>query len=92
MVRMATLSSTGHLDEVNVAEVKRAIDDAIKSLEKFDNITKSAAAVKNSADSIVKEANDIRTAISTNLGTAQASISRGLEPEALASATSVELE
>jgi hypothetical protein len=92
MVRMATLSSTGQLDEVNVAEVKRAIDDAIKSLEKFDNITKSAAAVKNSADSIVKEANAIRTAISTNLGTAQASIGRGLEPEALESATSLELE
>lgn len=87
MVRMATLSSSGQLDEVNIAEVNRALDDALKALDKFDSITKSAAAVKNSADSIIKEANAIRTIIGSNLGIAQAAISRGLEPEALESAT-----
>lgn len=93
MVRMATLSSSGQLDEVNIAEVNRALDDAMKALEKFDSITKSAAAVKNSADSILKDANSIRTAISNNLGVAQAAISRGLEPESLESATNTaELE
>jgi hypothetical protein len=92
MVRMATLSSSGQLDEVNIAEVNRALDDALKALDKFDSITKSAAAVKNSADTIIKEANSIRTSIGSNLGIAQSAISRGLEPEALESATSLELE
>jgi prophage DNA circulation protein len=92
MVRMATLSSSGQLDEVNIAEVNRALDDALKALDKFDSITKSAAAVKNSADSIIKEANSIRTSIGSNLGIAQSAISRGLEPEALESATALELE
>lgn len=90
---MATLSSSGQLDEVNIAEVNRALVDAMKALEKIDSITKSAAAVKNSADSILKDANSIRTAISNNLGVAQAAISRGLEPESLESATNTaELE
>jgi hypothetical protein len=73
-------------------EVNRALDDALKALDKFDSITKSAAAVKNSADSIIKEANSIRTSIGSNLGIAQSAISRGLEPEALESATALELE
>jgi hypothetical protein len=88
MVRMATLSSSGQLDGVNIAEVNRALDDAVKALEKFDSISKSAAAVKNSADSILKDANAIRTSISNSLGIAQSAISRGLEPEVLESATS----
>lgn len=91
MVKMATLGSTGQLDEVNIAEVNRALDDALKALEKFDSITKSAAAIKNSADSVIKEANSIRTGITTSLGTAQSAILRGLEPEALESAVSLEI-
>ena len=41
---------------------------------------------------IIKDANAIRTAISNSLGIAQSAISRGLEPEALESATTLELE
>jgi hypothetical protein len=56
------------------------LDQLLKALDKFDTITKNAAAIKNSADSIVKEDNSIRASIGSSLGSAQAAISRGLEP------------
>lgn len=92
LVKIYTLSTTGRLDEINIAEVNKSLEDAIKGLEKFDLITKNAAAIRNSADTITKEANLIRGIITERLQSAQAAISRGIEPEALEPATQLALE
>jgi hypothetical protein len=92
LVKINTLSSTGQLDEINIAEVNKNLDDAVKALEKFDAITKSASAIRNSADTITKEANAIRTAVADRLQAAQLAISRGIMPDALEAATELALE
>jgi hypothetical protein len=75
LVKMNTLSSSGRLDEVNIVEVRKSLDDALKALEKFDNLTKSASAIENSAASIKKDALSIRSIITDRLSAAQAAMS-----------------
>ena len=75
LVKMNTLSNSGQLDEVNIVEVRRSLDDAMKALEKFDNLTKNASAIENSAASIKKDALAIRTIITDRLGAAQLAMS-----------------
>lgn len=92
LVKINTLSSTGQLDEINIAEVNKNLEDAVKALEKFDSITKSASAIRNSADTITKEANAIRAVVAERLQAAQLAISRGITPEALEAPTQLALE
>ena len=92
LVKINTLGSTGQLDEINIAEVNKNLDDAVKALEKFDAITKSASAIRNSADTITKEADAIRTAVADRLQAAQLAMSRGIMPDALEDATQLALE
>lgn len=92
LVKINTLSSTGQLDEINIAEVNKNLEDAVKALEKFDSITKSASAIRNSADAITKEANAIRGLVSDRLQAAQLAISRGITPAGLEGPTQPALE
>lgn len=92
LIKINTLSSTGQLDDLNIAEVNKNLDDAVKALEKFDSITKNASAIRNSADNITKEANAIRSAISDRLTAAQNAIAKGMAADAIEPATSLELE
>jgi len=92
MVKMATLSDLGQLDEISIAEVNTALATALEGLKKFDNITKSAAAITNAAKAITDEAGSIRRVITEQLNTAQIAIARGSEPEALPSATTPAIE
>lgn len=92
LVKINTLSSTGRLDEINIAEVNKNLEEAVKALEKFDSITKSASAIRNSADTITKEANAIRAVVAERLQAAQLAISRGIAPEALEASTKLALE
>ena len=92
LVKINTLASSGQLDDLNIAEVNKNLEDAVKALEKFDSITKSASAIRNSADSITKEANAIRNMLSDRLGAAQAAITRGTAANELESLTSLVLE
>lgn len=92
LVKVNTLNSLGQLDDINMAEVNKNLEDSVKALERFDEITKSASAIRNSADKITKEANSIREIVSSRLQAAQNAIIRGLEPEALDSAMSLTLE
>jgi hypothetical protein len=92
LVKINTLSSTGQLDEINIAEVNKNLEDAVKSLERFDAITKSASAIRNSSDTITKEANAMRAVIADRLQSAQSAISRGIMPDALEAPTQLALE
>jgi len=92
MVKLNTLSSSGRLDEVNIAEVRTNLDDAIKALERFDALTKSASAIENSAASIKKDALAIRTVITERLSAAQMAMSLEAQLVELESPESLALE
>ena len=78
MIKLNALSGSGIIDEVNIVEVNRNLEDAIKALNKFDLISKNASAIRNSADTITKEANEIRNSISDKLGAAQGAMNVGI--------------
>jgi hypothetical protein len=83
MIKLNALSRVGRLGASNTLEVKRNLDEAMKSLEKFDGITKQVSAIRNSADSIAKDADLIRNAISDQLAAAQSSILTGIALDSL---------
>ena len=78
MTKLHALSGSGIIDEVNIVEVNRNLEDAVKALSKFDLISKNASAIRNSADTITKEANEIRNSISDKLGAAQGAMNVGI--------------
>ena len=78
LVKLNTLSTIGHLDEVNIAEVNRSLAEAAKALEQLNGISKNATAIRNAATSIIGDIDSLRGTVSQHLATAQAAISRGL--------------
>lgn len=92
VVKMNTLSTSGSLDELNLAEVNKNLSDAIAALTKFDAITKQVSAIKNSAEAISKEAKSIREGVTLMIESVQKSIQRTLEPDAIESAARLALE
>ncbi len=83
LVKLNTLSTTGHLDDVNIAEVNRSLDDAAKALGQLNGMSKNATAIRNAANSIISDIETLRGSISQHLGAAQAAISKGLSPDIL---------
>jgi len=75
LVRMNVLSSSGSLDEFNVVEIRTRLDEALKSLELFDDVTKQASAIQNAAAKIKKHSEDIRSGVTGNLSAALRAIS-----------------
>jgi len=81
LVKMNTLAAAGHLDDTRISEVNDAVDQAFKSLRRFDNLTKSARSMEKSAKEVVQEAIALKGEIAGHLGSIQASV--GLELAAL---------
>jgi hypothetical protein len=75
LVKMNTLSSSGRLDEFNIVEIRKSLDDATKALDRFDNLTKNASAIENSVAKIKQDALAIRSIITESLGAAQLAMS-----------------
>jgi hypothetical protein len=92
LVKLNTLSTTGHLDEVNIAEVNRSLDEAAKALEQLNAISKNATAIRNAAKSIIDDAASLHGSVSQHLGAAQAAISKGLSPEIMLPAEQISIE
>ena len=92
MIKLNTLSRIGRLNSANTIEVKRNLDEAMKLLEKFDGISKQVSAIRNSADAIGKDANQIRNSISDQLTSAQASIMADITLEDLEVGNSLQLD
>jgi hypothetical protein len=78
LVKLNTLSTTGHLDEVNIAEVNKSLEEAAKALDKLNAISKSATVIRNAADTMIRDIESLRGAVSQHLESAQAAISKGL--------------
>lgn len=83
LVRMHCLSEVGELDEISIAEVNQNLDDALATLKKFDQITKDAAAITNSATRIKGNAEELRDTMRNHLIAARRAIRRGLGENAL---------
>ena len=75
LVKMNTLSSSGRLDEFNIVEIRKSLDDATKALDRFDSLTKNASAIENSVAKIKQDALAIRSVITESLGAAQLAMS-----------------
>ena len=92
LVKMITMSSAGHLDEINIADVNANADNAVKAIERFDALLKNVSAIRNSAKKIEEDADFIRSQVTASLSSIQAAIQRGSEPPVLESAVSLEIE
>ena len=93
VVKFNTLRASGSLDDVDLAEVNRELEEALQALNKFDNLNKSVKAIENSAASIRKDAGDIKRAITGNISAVRLAISKNIEPYALDGVTQpLELE
>jgi hypothetical protein len=92
VVKLNTLRATGNLEDIDMAEINKQLEDALEALKKFDNITKQASAIENSVASIRKDAKAIRSMMTDNIMFVRKAIAKGIEPEALESSTHLELE
>ncbi len=91
LVKLNTLSNAGSSEDIDLGEINNSLEAALKSLEKFDLITKNASAIRNSADAITKDANLVRNQISEELENAQNELMRSVRQNILSS-NSEELE
>lgn len=78
LVKLNTLSNAGSAEEIDLGEINNSLEAALKSLEKFDLITKNASAIRNAADSITKDAGIVRRQISEELENAQNELMRSV--------------
>lgn len=94
VVKMNTLNNAGGFDGIDMAEVNVSLQEALKSLERFDALGKQVSAIENAAKAIRKEAGEIREAVETRIMQVQRAIATELEPAALeaSSIEDVELE
>ena len=83
LIRLNCLSGAGQIDELNIAEINQNLEDAMRSLSSFDTIRKHATSIRNAADKITGEADEMGDSIRRNLEAARSAILKGLEPEAL---------
>ena len=91
LIRLNCLSGTGQIDGVNIAEINQNLEEAVRSLGSFDSIRKNASSIRNAADKIVREADEMGESIRHNLDIARSAIFRGIESEALESSGPAEL-
>jgi len=84
LVKMNALSSSGRIDELNIADVRKNLDDAVKALEKFDGLMKEASAIENSASKIKTHASSIRSIVADSLGAAQVAMALDVNFDELA--------
>jgi hypothetical protein len=83
LIRLNCLSATGQIDEINIAEINQNLDEAVRALKGFDSIKKHAVGIRNAANKIVSESDEMADAISRNLEIARNAIVKGLQTETL---------
>ena len=73
-VKMNTLSGAGVINELNIAEVNRCLEDAIRGLEKFNSISTKARSIYRIAAEIEDEANSLKKFTSGHLSSARSAM------------------
>jgi len=92
IVKMNTLASSGALDDNKVSEINDELDLAIKSLKKFDTLTKSAKTIENSAKGMYGTLKAMKGEMLDHLNAIQGVVDVDLAPLELESADLLELE
>ena len=91
VVRLNCLSSTGQIDDLNIAEVNQNLEEAVRTLSGFAAIKKHATSIRNAASKITSEADDMAESIRQNLEAARKAILRGLDSDELETVPTGEL-
>lgn len=92
IVKMNTLASSGALDDNKVSEINDELDLAIKSLKKFDSLTKSAKTIENSAKGMYGTLKAMKGEMLDHLNAIQGVVDVDLAPLELESGDLLELE
>jgi hypothetical protein len=92
VVKFNTMRATGNLDEVDMAEVNKRLEESIDALKRFDEMSKQLKAIENSVVAVRKIANDVRDTITDNVSAIRKSIARGVEKPELSEAETLLLE
>jgi hypothetical protein len=92
IVKMNALASSGALDENKVSEINDELDLAIKSLKKFDSLTKSAKTIENSAKGMYGTLKEMKGQMLDHLNAIQGVVDIDLPPLELESNDLLELE
>jgi hypothetical protein len=82
---MNTLNAAGQLEGLDIAEVNINLQDALKSLETLDQMSKEVSAIRNAAKKIEDFSSKVRTNVTESLTRVQAAISKEFEAQALES-------
>jgi hypothetical protein len=85
VVKMNTLNAAGQLEGLDIAEVNINLQDALKSLETLDQMSKEVSAIRNAAKKIEDFSSKVRTNVTESLTRVQAAISKEFEAQALES-------
>jgi DNA repair ATPase RecN len=92
VVKLNTLRATGNLEDIDMAEINKQLEDALEALKRFDNMSRQMKAIENSVLALRKDAKEIRETMSNNISFVRKSIAKGIEPAELESAKQLELE
>jgi molecular chaperone GrpE (heat shock protein) len=92
LVKINSLANSGNLEDLDVAEVNRNIEEAVMMLGQFDALQKTAASIENAGKKLKDDLKEIRTYVLERLANVKSAISESLEPEALEFGYNLELE
>jgi molecular chaperone GrpE (heat shock protein) len=92
LVKMNSLANSGNLEDLDVAEVNKNIEEAVTMLGQFDSLQRTAASIENAGKKLKSDLKDIRAYVLERLANVKNAISESLEPEALEFGYNLELE
>lgn len=92
VVKLNTLRATGSIDEIDMAEINKLLEESVDALEKFDDMNKQIKTIENGAESVRKIAKGIRSTITENVARVRKAIAKGIEPERLEAASTLAIE
>ena len=87
IVKMNTLNNAGKLDGLDIAEVNINLQEAIRELDEFTELKKTASSVENGAIKIKKQADAIKKGVIDRITRVQQAIAQEFESQALESGT-----
>mgnify|MGYP006908595464 FL=1 len=83
IVKMNTLNNAGKLDGLDIAEVNINLQEAIRELDEFTELKKTASSVENGAIKIKKQADAIKKGVIDRITRVQQAIAQEFESQAL---------
>lgn len=92
LVKMNSLANSGNLEDLDVAEVNKNIEEAVAMLSQFDSLQKTAASIENAGKKLKTDLKEIRGYVLERLSNIKSAISESLEPEAIEFGYNLEIE